>query len=198
MFHPRPVRKPTLSKSIKDISLLTSILMGWVLGQFFSDQVRLKNASPQTCQEANPIETYKGREAPHIYLNGVGVGPVFFQNRSGPKMFHPRLVRKPALSKLVKDIRLLTSILMGWVLGKLFFQNRSGPKMFRPRPVRKPTLSKFTGDISLLTSILMGECLPDFLQIRSGPKMFHPRPVRKPTPSKLIRDIKLLTCILRG
>ena len=89
MFRPRHVRKPTLSKLIKNIRLLTSILMGWVLGQIFSEQVRLKNASPQTCQEANPIEIYKGRKAPHIYLNGVGVGPVSSGTGQAQKCFTP-------------------------------------------------------------------------------------------------------------
>jgi hypothetical protein len=65
--------------------------MGWVLGQFFSEQVRPKNVSPQTCQEANPIKTYKGHKAPDIYLNGVGVGPVFFRTGQAQKCFAPDL-----------------------------------------------------------------------------------------------------------
>jgi hypothetical protein len=91
MFHSRPVREPTLSKLIRDIRLLTSILMGWVLGQIFSEQVRPKNVSSQTCQEANPINTYKGHKAPDIYLNGVGAGSVFFRTGQAQKCFAPDL-----------------------------------------------------------------------------------------------------------
>ena len=132
MFRPSLVRKPALSKLIRDIGLLTSILMGWVLGQFLPEQVRPKNVSPQTCQEANPIKIYKRHKPPDIYLNGVGVGPVFFQIRSGSKMLRPRPVRKPTLSKLIRDVRLLTSILMGWVLGQFFFRTGQAQKCFTP------------------------------------------------------------------
>ena len=76
-----------LSKPIRAQRLLTSILLVWVLDQFFSKQVRLKNVSPKTCQATNPIKTYKGHQAPNIYLIGLGAGPVFFETGQAQKCF---------------------------------------------------------------------------------------------------------------
>ena len=67
-----------LSKPIRAVTRLTSILLGWVLGQVFSKQVRPKNVSPKTCQEINLMKTYKGHKGPDIYLIGLGAGPGFF------------------------------------------------------------------------------------------------------------------------
>ena len=56
---------------------------------FFSEQVRPKNVSPQTCQEANPIEIYRGHKPPDIYLNG-GVLARFFTDQVRPKNVSPQ------------------------------------------------------------------------------------------------------------
>ena len=76
-----------LSKPIRAIKRLTSILLGWVLGQVISEQVRPKNVSPKTCQEINLMKTYKGHKSFDIYLIGLGAGPDFFKTGQGQKCF---------------------------------------------------------------------------------------------------------------
>ena len=75
MFQPKPVRKLILSKAIKAIRLLTSILKVWVLDHEFSKRLKPKNASFQTCQQTKCLKSYKGHKAPNIYPKGVGAGP---------------------------------------------------------------------------------------------------------------------------
>jgi hypothetical protein len=64
-------------------------LLGWVLGQNFSKQLRPKKVSPQTCQEINPIKTDKGHKAPNIYLIALGAGPEIFRTSWSQKSFSP-------------------------------------------------------------------------------------------------------------
>jgi hypothetical protein len=130
-FQLRPVKKPTLSKLIKDIRLLTSNLMGWVLGQFFSEQVRHKNLAPQTCQEANPIQIYKGHKAPDIYLNGVGVGPVFLEQVS-PKNVSPQTCQEANPIKTYKGHKAPDIYLNGVGAGPVFFRTGQAQKCFDP------------------------------------------------------------------
>ena len=87
MFHPRHLRNPTVSKLIRAIWLLTSILLGWVLGLVFLKPVKPKNVSPQTCQEPNPIKVDKGHMATDIYLIGLGAGPGFSETSQAQKCF---------------------------------------------------------------------------------------------------------------
>ena len=76
-----------LSKPIRAIERLTSILLGWVLGQVFSKQVRPKNVSPKTCQATDATKTSESHKAPNIYLTGLGAGPDFFKTGQAQKCF---------------------------------------------------------------------------------------------------------------
>ena len=103
------------------------------------------------------------------------------QNESGPRMFHPKPVSKPILSKVIRAIRLLTSILWAWVLGHKI-SKRVRPKKFHPKPVSKPTPSKAIKAIRLLTSILWAWVLGQFFSKRVRPKNGSPQTCQRTNP----------------
>jgi hypothetical protein len=69
--------------------LLTSILLGWGLGQVVLKPVRPKNVSAQTLQEMIAIKNCKGHMPTDIYLIGLGVGPGYSENTQAQKCFSP-------------------------------------------------------------------------------------------------------------
>ena len=69
--------------------LLTSTLLGWMLGQVILKPVRLKNVSAQTLQEMTAIKKHKCHKAPDFHLIGVGLGPGCSEASQAQKCFSP-------------------------------------------------------------------------------------------------------------
>ena len=105
-----------LSKPIRAIRLLTSIVWAWVMDHACSKRIRPKNVSPKTCQQTNPIKTYKGHKAPDIYLIGVGLAS-FFSEQVRPKNVSPQSCQPTNLIKSYKGHKAPNMYLKGVDVG---------------------------------------------------------------------------------
>ena len=115
--------------------LLTSMLLGCVLGHHLSAPVRPKKFPTKTLRESNPIKTYNWPEGSWHYLIGLSAGQCFFQpslaqqkstktfqkpnpiktykGHKSPDIYLIRLGVGPYFSKLARPQTISTKIVSG-------------------------------------------------------------------------------------
>ena len=121
--------KNIASKPIMATRAPNIYLLGWVLGQNISKQLRPKNDSPQTCQQTNPIKTCEGHKAPNIYLMGC----VLDHNFSKPirsKNVSPKTCQETNLMKTYKGHKAPNIYLTRVGAGPVFFKTGQAQKCF--------------------------------------------------------------------